>query len=423
MSKHFESISMALKYANVPNLLPNKNLEMSKCSMNTSTNPCVGNSVGDPIPMLEARTGTEDETTLRGMQRNEKWYAEACAANEEFIKSKFQTPRIPPVINVPSLLLPSIRPITKPLQEQEIRAKNMTRQPDSLLCASATTPIGAIEPSSVVFVSNRVKDYLPPPILAPPCPTAVPTYFLASVRLIVASNERTPSVSPFRHDNSDPTVAEHNAEIIRQYLPHGLSKLFRSLQGTVAGAGAEFRKPSKLQALFRNHPHWPLLEDFLINGVHMLTKCDLSADPIRMAENFAMLDYGNHKTCENDQDAVRVQIDKDCHYGYSLPLPIDFHTEIPNAMIGAISLVKQMTTADNGERVPNTVLHMTKLFQSTKKPFQRTTLQQQITNLRMYLENLSHVLSIPSWLYATNIQRHQCSSARLIGNRHTAASR
>jgi hypothetical protein len=186
---------MALKYANAPNL-PNKNLEMSKCYMNTSTNPCVKNSVGDPIPTLEARTGTEDETTLRGMQRNEKLYAEACATNEEFIKSKFQTPRIPPVVNVPSLLLASTRPITKPLQEQAIRTENTTRQSNSLPCASATTPIGAIEPSSGVFVSNRVKDYLPLPILAPPCPTAVPTYFLASVRLIVASNERTPSVSP-----------------------------------------------------------------------------------------------------------------------------------------------------------------------------------------------------------------------------------
>jgi hypothetical protein len=166
--------------------------------------------------------------------------------------------------------------------------------------------------------------------------------------------------------------------------------LFQSLQGTVA----EFRKPSKLQALLRNHPHWPLLEDFLIDGVHMLTKCDLSADPTRMAEHFALLDYGNHKTCENDQDAVRVQINQDCRYGYSLPLPIDFHIEIPNAMIGAISLMKQMTTADNGERVPKYRFAHDQTFSILEEALSANNIAATNYQPAHVLENLSHVCQL-----------------------------
>jgi hypothetical protein len=125
-----------------------------------------------------------------------------------------------------------------------------------------------------------------------------------------------------------------------------------SLDGTIAGPGSEFRNHSRLATLLQHHPHWPLLEDFLSDGVHMLSTCDLSADPTRATENLAMIERGNHKNCENNLEMVRDQIAKDCKYGFAIPLPLKFHQEIPNAMIGAISLVCQMTTSNTGECIP-----------------------------------------------------------------------
>jgi hypothetical protein len=167
-------------------------------------------------------------------------------------------------------------------------------------------------PSAEIFVSNRPIDYMPPPLLAPPTPTTVPEYFLKSAGLIVATSEQTPAPSPFRYDGTDSASAEHNAAIIRPFLPNKLCELFKSLQGTVAGAGSEFRSPSKLNTMLRLHPHWPLLCDCLSDGVHMLSTCDLTSDPIRSAENLAMIERGNHKSCEINSEVVRDQIAKDC---------------------------------------------------------------------------------------------------------------
>jgi hypothetical protein len=304
------------------------------------------------LPSLEIPEETEDNVTLRSIQRNQNRYSATCNANESFVKSKSTVPTLPEIIEIPSLLMLPFPSNQLRTQEHVSLESDALLQPGSFFLAPAVFQPGAIFPSAEAYVSNRTIDYMPPPLLAPSTPVTVPKYFLESARKIVASQEKTPSPSPFRYDGLDPASAEHNASIIRPYLPNRLRELFESLQGTVAGAGSEFRSTTKLETLLNRHPHWPLLSDFLIDGVQMLSTCDLTADPIRASENRAMIERGNHKSCENNPDVVRDQIAKDCKYGFVLPLPLDFHQEILNSMVGAISLVCQSTTTDTGERIP-----------------------------------------------------------------------
>jgi hypothetical protein len=75
------------------------------------------------------------------------------------------------------------------------------------------------------------------------------------------------------------------------------------------------------------------------------------SDEQRRAELDAMILRGNHKSVQQESEAVRKLLEKDVLHGFSLPVSPDFVPNIVNAMVQPAGVVKQFSLMEDGSRV------------------------------------------------------------------------
>ena len=89
--------------------------------------------------------------------------------------------------------------------------------------------------------------------------------FITKIISISCNSPPPLSPSPFKHELSN-QAADHNSGILEK---HGcdLSRLIAAHPNTEISPGSEFRNPSVLQPLLKNHHLWDYIQDSLCHGV------------------------------------------------------------------------------------------------------------------------------------------------------------
>jgi hypothetical protein len=71
-----------------------------------------------------------------------------------------------------------------------------------------------------------------------------------------------------------------------------------------------------------------------------------------LMELTASIARGNHKSANDELEQVKRLISKDVTHGFSVPFPASTVTLLPSPVVTPLSLAKQWTLDNKGERVP-----------------------------------------------------------------------
>ena len=76
------------------------------------------------------------------------------------------------------------------------------------------------------------------------------------------------------------------------------------------------------------------------------------SDANRIAENAAILAYGNHKSAAKHATEIRSALLQDTIHGFSFPLPLHCLQHIPGAMLAPLGITAQHSIDSTGRRIP-----------------------------------------------------------------------
>jgi hypothetical protein len=176
---------------------------------------------------------------------------------------------------------------------------------------------------------------------------------MEAVEEIANTEAPAPKAPPVSFDLSKEAVL-HNTELLSD-SNLSMESLLMKHQDTTLGFGSEFRPLDQLELVLGQHPNFPFFADVLANGMsHHFTE-ELS-DEQRRAEVDAMILRGDHKSVQQESEAVRKLLEKDVLQGFSsLPVSPDIVPDIANAMVQPAGVVKQFSLTEDGSRV--TLVH------------------------------------------------------------------
>jgi hypothetical protein len=143
-------------------------------------------------------------------------------------------------------------------------------------------------------------------------------------------------------------AAQHNALVLDQFN-FNLDQSIKAQQGTQVFYGSEFRDPSLLEKIFKNHPLWHFIKQILSEGASY-PLMDIP-DEIRKEDLIFHKDRGNHKSALKHKEIISNIIKEDIEQGFALILPIQTLHLIQNASLAPLGCVKQWTINKSGERV------------------------------------------------------------------------
>jgi hypothetical protein len=144
-------------------------------------------------------------------------------------------------------------------------------------------------------------------------------------------------------------AANHNWAVLERYdlnVQHALE----NQKHTQMEFGSEFRSVHLLELLAGNHPLWPRLKRWLLEGAEFpLTP--ISEDDRHSDLTMALI-RGNHKSATTAIERVQCLLHKEVQRGWQLPLPPEKLTLLPGAVVAPLGLVSQATINDRGEVIP-----------------------------------------------------------------------
>ena len=169
-----------------------------------------------------------------------------------------------------------------------------------------------------------------------------------STEEVAKSKVVTPQVPPIRFDLSNESV-KFNSELLMQ-SGLDLEKFLANYQQTTLNFGSEFRPIGDLEKILGGHPNFGFSSDILANGMDYWFKKDLSEDQW-LAEVVTMTKRGNHKSVQEDSEAVAKLLAKDVRLGFSLLVSPDLIPKLANAMVQPAGVVEQLSLQSDGSRL------------------------------------------------------------------------
>ena len=135
------------------------------------------------------------------------------------------------------------------------------------------------------------------------------------------------------------------------YYDFDVSKLISDNQNSIISYRSEFREPPLLHLLLRDHPLWVFLRKTLKQGAEFEFTSE-QPDEARILENSALIDYGNHKSANDNDDVICKSLKNEVNYGFALVLPVETINMIPHSMVVPLGIADQFTIDTNGNRIP-----------------------------------------------------------------------
>jgi hypothetical protein len=165
-----------------------------------------------------------------------------------------------------------------------------------------------------------IYEFLPNTVPGPNDNFVPPAWLMQATEEIAVSEAPTPLAPPIRFSLSDESV-RFNSELLREsdlYLETFLAKH----QNTTLNFGSKFRPIADLEKILGNHPNFGFFSEVLERGMDCRF-IDYLTEAQRKAEVTAMMERGNHKSVQEDSDAVAKLLEKDVLQGFSLPVSPD----------------------------------------------------------------------------------------------------
>ena len=228
----------------------------------------------------------------------------------------------------------------KPLERNLLRLQNSLVENQAIIGKS-------ISSSFPPYLSNSIEDHFPSPITIPPLPPPSHPLNIDTILSVFHSTVPTPKASPFIHERSVAAAAA-NSVLIAKY-DHDLQALFDAHPGTTISPGSEFRPPSILKPLLFGHPFWPKIEHDLTFGATYQFRDDLPGDDARVAENEALIAYGNHSSARKRPAALIKVSQKDTVHGWAFPLTFDCARKIKGGRFAPLGVAQHNGITERGE--------------------------------------------------------------------------
>jgi hypothetical protein len=195
---------------------------------------------------------------------------------------------------------------------------------------------------------SSIDKFLPDKVPGPDDAFTPPAWLMEAVEEIAKTEAPAPKAPPVSFDLSEEAVL-HNTELLSD-SNLSMESLLMKHQDTTLGFGSKFRPLDQLELVLGQHPNFPFFADVLANGMsHCFTE-ELSDEQRRAGVN-AMILRGNHKSVQQESEAVRKLLEKDVLHGFSLPVSPDIVPNIANAMVQPAGVVKQFSLTEDGSRV------------------------------------------------------------------------
>jgi hypothetical protein len=141
----------------------------------------------------------------------------------------------------------------------------------------------------------------------------------------------------------------HNAMVLGNFN-FDLSKAILAQNKSQVMFGSEFKDPSLLEELLKDHLNWSKLRQILSSGA------EFSLEPLSNDDRIQDLEYhlnrSNHKSALKNSRILDDLINKDIRHGFALPLPIETYKEFKNTSIAPLGCQEQETINAQGEHVP-----------------------------------------------------------------------
>lgn len=295
---------------------------------------------------------------------------------------------------------------------------------------------GPAPPSSSTYIPGPVEGLALPPsptsgtwtvkgptTSASPTPTpmhGMPPHQLSTI-LDAINNWETPAPLPTEFRFSwDKAAATHNLKVLEQY-DMDLERALRSQPFSSLTFGSEFRPVPVLEPLFGRHPLWPRVRTYLLQGVQHPVSPIAEVD--RLHDLGQMVQYGNHKSAQQELPRLINMLKDEVKRTWQLPLPRRALVRLPNCVLAPLGMVKQATINERGEIADKWRLTHDQTFEVTPGAHRSVNHRIQFEELTpcMYGKAILRYVYIIVTLRASN-QPNESSKPKWIGSLPTVAS-
>ena len=182
-----------------------------------------------------------------------------------------------------------------------------------------------------------------------------------------------------------------------------MSKLISKNEKSTISYGSEFREAALLHLLLWDHPLWGFLRKTLEDGAEFeFTSKQNNAD--RMLENTALIDYGNHKLANNNDDVIWKSLLSKVNYAFAFVIPLETINKIPHSMVMPLGIANQFTIDSGGNRIPKRRLTHDQTYHHLEAENRPTTSLTRTYCLRSSTATASSASSITSSLSDSTFQ-------------------
>jgi hypothetical protein len=201
--------------------------------------------------------------------------------------------------------------------------------------------------TSKYYLPSTIDEFLPSKIPGPDDAFIPPEWLMEAIEEVAKAEAPAPKAPPVKFDLSEEAV-RFNTELLKD---NGLSleRLLKEQQDTTLGFGSEFRPLDQLEKILGQHPNFGFFSEVLADGMDYRFTEELPEEE-RREEVKAMLERGNHKSVQEDQEEVAKLLAKDVLHGFSLPVSPEIVPDIAGAMVQPAGVVKQFSLREDGTR-------------------------------------------------------------------------
>ena len=180
--------------------------------------------------------------------------------------------------------------------------------------------------------------------------TTTDSWLVARIREICQIQEKDRSMHSFCFENSHEAAA-WNAKVLESY-DNDYQKAVENQPNTTISPGSEFRAVEHIEKIWGHREDWENIKDTLMNGCSYPLKTPLD-EKTRLSDLKAMIDRGNHKSCEKPHLAISLDenIEKEVNKAFQIPLPVKYLIKLKNAYVIPMGMSEQFSINEKGEKI------------------------------------------------------------------------
>ena len=198
------------------------------------------------------------------------------------------------------------------------------------------------------YLTDDARGFFGEPIRGPDDLMAAEPWLLKAITQLAGEHTRTPDRSPIVFEQTAEAAAE-NARVLSSF-DFDVKRMIEAHSDSTLGYGSEFRSVEQLRPLIGRHPNFGSLSLVLENGMPYVFNRELDL-VTKSAERKFLIARGNHKSAKDFPDQVQLLLGKDVRHGFSIPLPVNSVSQIPQSAVQPLGLAQQWTLDEEGNRV------------------------------------------------------------------------